>query len=203
MSISLRKGGNISLTKEAPTLKKLLVGLGWDTRATDGVAFDLDACAIAVNAENKAPTEHYLLLGFTAPEDKARGIDRTSTFGGALVHTGDNRTGAGDGDDEVIKVDLQNIPDDVQKIVFAVNIYDESQSGVNFGQVSNAYIRMVDDETQKEIARFDLGEDASIETTVIFGEIYKHNGEWKFRAVQQGWQEGLAALLRSYGLDAN
>lgn len=189
MAISLQKGGNISLSKEDLGLKLLNLGLGWDPRATDGQEFDLDALAFCLDANGKVPSEnHFVFYG------------NLSLLDGTVKHSGDNRTGNGDGDDETISVDLPNLSPEIQKIVLAVSIHQAVERGQNFGQVSNAYIRCVNKETNKEIARFDLSEDASTETVMIFGEIYRHNNEWKFRAVGQGYAQGLTALVESYGL---
>ena len=190
MSVSLSKGGNVSLSKEEPNLSKILIGLGWDTRATDGADFDLDASA-------------FLL----ATGDKVRGdadfifYNNLRSSDGSVEHTGDNRTGEGDGDDEALKVELTRVPADVQKIAIAVTIHEGEQRRQSFGMVSNAFIRIVNDATGREISRYDLAEDASTETAMIFGEVYRHNGEWKFRAVGQGYQGGLGPLARNYGVN--
>lgn len=190
MAISLSKGGNISLSKEDAGLKKLAVGLGWSARATEGKDFDLDAMAVLLGENGKALNDNSLIFH-----------KNLMSADGSIKHTGDNRTGDGDGDDETITFDLANIPANVNKVMLIVDIYEGKERGQNFGQVSNAYIRCINDETNNEIARYDLSEDASIETCMIFGEIYRHNGEWKFRAVGQGYRDGLLALLLSYGLD--
>lgn len=190
MAISLQKGGNISLTKESPALTELLLGLGWDVRATDGSEFDLDASAFLLAENGKVRKgEDFIFYNNTRSSD------------GSVEHTGDNRTGAGDGDDESIKVHLSQVPADVQKIAITVTIHEAEARKQNFGQVSGAYIRCVNAADGKEIARFDLSEDASVETAMIFGEIYRHNGEWKFKAIGQGFQGGLAPLARSYGVN--
>jgi len=190
MAISLSKGGNISLSKEAPGLTNVLVGLGWDPRSTDGEKFDLDGSAIMVNAEGKSVSgKHFVFFNnLTSPE-------------GSVVHTGDNLTGAGEGDDEQIKVDLPKVPAEVDKIVFPVAIYDADTRKQNFGQVSNAYIRIVNDGDQSEIARYDLSEDAAVETAMVFGELYRNGDDWKFRAVGAGFNDGLAGVAKSFGLD--
>lgn len=190
MSVSLSKGGNVSLSKEDPGLSKLLIGLGWDTRTTDGADFDLDASA-------------FLL----APGDRVRSDDDFIFYNnlrsgeGSVEHTGDNRTGEGEGDDESLKVDLSRVPQQVQKIAVAVTIHDGEARRQSFGMVSNAFIRVVNDTTGREIARYDLSEDASTETAMIFGEVYRHNAEWKFRAVGQGYTGGLGPLARNYGVN--
>jgi tellurium resistance protein TerD len=192
MSISLSKGGNISLSKSAPGLKKVVIGLGWDPRATDGAEFDLDASAFLLGGNDKV----------RSPADFVF-YSQLKSGDGSVVHTGDNRTGEGDGDDESLKIDLSAVPADVMKIPFVVTIHDATQRGQNFGQVSNAFIRVVNEETNAEIARYDLSEDASIETAMNFGELYRHSGEWKFRAVGQGYAGGLKAMCDQYGIVAS
>ena len=200
MSINLSKGQKIDLTKTNPGLKKVIVGLGWDTNKYDGGNdFDLDAMAFMTNANVKCPRETCFVSVFI-PEAKQN--DGTYAFeNGAAVHSGDNRTGNGEGDDERITLDLEKMPQDIERIEVAVNIYEGPERNQNFGQVSNAYIRVLNAETNEEILRYDLGEDFSIETAVIMGALYKHNGEWKFDAIGSGFQDGLAALCRNYGLD--
>ena len=190
MTISLNKGGRLSLGKEAPDPKKVLVGLGWDARATDGVDFDLDASAFLLGAGDKARSEADFIF-----------YNQLKSACGPVQHTGDNRTGAGEGDDEAIMVDLARVPAEVQKIAFTVTIHEAEQRRQNFGQVMNAYIRLVHAETNVEVARYDLAEDASTETAMIFGELYRHGGEWKFSAVGQGYAGGLAAMCRQYGIN--
>lgn len=189
MAISLNKGGNLSLSKTDPSLNQVLIGLGWDARTTDGVDFDLDASAflLAENDKVRAETDFIFYNQTRSPE-------------GSVEHTGDNRTGAGDGDDEAVKIDLAKVPAEVQKIAITVTIHDAESRGQNFGQVQNAFIRVVNDQTNVEIVRFDLNEDYSTETAMIFGELYRHNGEWKFRAVGQGYNGGLSAMCRQYGI---
>lgn len=191
MAISLRKGGNISLSKADPGIKKALVGLGWDARGTDGADFDLDASVFLVTGSGKVRSDADFIF-----------YNQLVSSCGAVVHTGDNLTGQGDGDDEAVQVDLSKIPADVQKLVFAVTIYEASARRQNFGMVANAFIRILNDETNREIVRFDLSEDASIETSMIFGELYRRRGDWKFRAVEQGYQGGLGPLARSFGVNA-
>jgi tellurium resistance protein TerD len=190
MAISLNKGGRLSLNKEAPDLKKVLVGLGWDARSTDGVDFDLDASAFLLGAGDKARSETDFIF-----------YNQLKSACGSVQHTGDNRTGAGEGDDESLMVDLGKVPADVQKIAFTVTIHDAEQRRQNFGQVMNAFIRLVNAETHVEVARYDLAEDASTETAMIFGELYRHSGEWRFSAVGQGYAGGLAAMCRQYGIN--
>ncbi len=192
MGISLSKGGNINLSKEEPGLSKVLVGLGWDVRSSDGDAFDLDASAFMLNASNKVRSDADFIF-----------YNQLKSACGSVEHTGDNRTGAGDGDDEVVKLDLTKIPADVQKIAFSVTIHDAEARRQNFGMIASAYIRIVNELTSREIARYDLSEDASVETALIFGEIYRHNGEWKFRAVGQGYKGGLGPLAKNYGVSVN
>lgn len=189
MAISLTKGGNVNLSKEAPNLTNMAVGLGWNPRATDGQAFDLDAVAFLVNESGKVRTDADFIF-----------FNNLKSSDGSVEHTGDNRTGEGDGDDEVIKVDLSKVPADVSKVVFCAVIYDGQARNQNFGQVANAYIRIVNTQSGAEVARYDLSEDSSTETAMIFGELYKNNGEWKFRAVGQGFAGGLGPLAASYGV---
>lgn len=190
MSISLNKGGRLSLSKEAPGLTHVLVGLGWDARATDGAAFDLDASAFMLGADGKARSEADFIF-----------YNQLKSVCGSVEHTGDNLTGEGEGDDEAIKVDLTKVPAEVQKIAFTVTIHEAEQRKQNFGQVSNAYIRVVNADNNTEITRYDLAEDASTETAMIFGELYRHSGEWRFTAVGQGYAGGLAAMCRQYGIN--
>ena len=192
MAVNLQKGQKIDLTKGKAGLTKLLVGLGWDTNKYDGgFDFDLDASAFLLNAAGKAPSEQNFVF-YSNLQDPS----------GAVQHMGDNRTGEGEGDDEQITIDLSKVPADIDKIDFTATIYEADERGQNFGQVSNAYIRVVDEATGEELVRFDLGEDFSIETAVVVGELYRHAGEWKFNAIGSGFQGGLAALVRNYGLDA-
>jgi tellurium resistance protein TerD len=190
MGVSLSKGGNVSLSKEAPGLTAVLVGLGWDARTTTGADFDLDASALMVDPNSKILGDNYFVFfnNLTSPD-------------GSVEHTGDNLTGDGDGDDEVIKVQLSAVPAEVDKIVVAVSIYEAEGRGQSFGQVRNAYIRVVNQADGAEIARYDLSEDASSETAMIFGEIYRNGAEWKFRAVGQGYSSGLAGIARDYGVN--
>ena len=190
MGISLSKGGNVSLSKTDPTLKNVIVGLGWDARPTDGADFDLDASAFMVKEDGKVRSNSDFIF-----------YNQTKSACGSIEHTGDNRTGEGDGDDEAVIVLLDKIPSDVQRVVFCVTIHDADLRKQNFGQVSHAFVRVVNKDSNNEVARYDLSEDASIETAMIFGEIYRHSGEWKFKAVGQGYAGGLAALAKQYGID--
>ncbi|MDO4658645.1 TerD family protein [Kingella sp. (in: b-proteobacteria)] len=190
MAISLQKGGNVSLSKEAPGLTKMLIGLGWDVRATDGADFDLDGSAFLLNASGKVRSDADFIF-----------YNQPKSDNGAVAHQGDNRTGAGEGDDEVIEVNLSAVPADVDKIAITVTIHDADARKQNFGQVSSAFIRCVNADSNVEIARFDLSEDASVETAMIFGEIYRHNGEWKFKAIGQGFKGGLGALAQHFGVN--
>ncbi|MFF2074858.1 TerD family protein [Kitasatospora sp. NPDC058162] len=189
MPVSLSKGGNVSLTKEAPGLSAVSIGLGWDTRTTTGAEFDLDASAIVLNADGKVLSNAHFVF-----------FNNTSTPDNTVVHTGDNRTGEGAGDDESINVNLAGLPAEATKITFPVTIYDGTARGQNFGQVRNAYIRVVNATGGAEIARYDLSEDAATETAMIFGELYRNNGEWKFRAVGQGYASGLAGIAQDFGV---
>lgn len=193
--VVLTKGEKISLSKAGETsgvgggLTKLICGLGWDINKYDGSAdFDLDASIFMCNAAGKVPADKYFVFYGNL---KAPGVE----------HIGDNRTGVGDGDDEVIKVDLAEVPAEIEKIAFTVTIYDADKRHQNFGMVSNAYIRMVDQASNTEIIKFDLGEDYSVETSLVVGELYKHNGEWKFNAKGAGFAGGLAALCADYGVN--
>jgi tellurium resistance protein TerD len=190
MPVSLSKGGNVSLSKTEPGLKKILIGLGWDARSTDGQAFDLDASAFLLAAGDRVRSDADIFYN-----------QRTSADG-AVEHKGDNKTGEGAGDDEAVAVNLETTAADIQKIVLAVTIHDAETRRQNFGQVRNAYIRVLNGETQNEIARYDLSEDASVETAMIFGEVYRSGAEWKFRAVGQGFAGGLGPLARSFGVNA-
>ncbi len=191
MPISLKKGQKVSLTKDAPGLTKVVVGLGWDVNAYDtGGDFDLDAAAFLLGDSGRvASSDDFVFYG---------NLKHTS---GAVEHLGDNLTGAGDGDDEQIKVDLTKVPDPVARIAFTATIYEAEERRQNFGMVSNAFIRIYNEASGEELLRYDLGEDFSIETAVVFGELYKNNGEWKFNAIGSGYQGGLAALCANYGVD--
>ncbi len=190
MAISLSKGGNVSLSKEDPGIKQIRIGLGWDERATTGADFDLDASAFLLDANGKVRNEQDFIF-----------YNQLKSVDGSVVHQGDNRTGAGEGDDEVINVDLEKVPAEIQKIAITVTIHESQSRGQNFGQVANAFARVVNDQTNNEVVRYDLTEDYSTEDAMIFAELYRHNGEWKFRAVGQGFSNGLSGLATNYGLN--
>ena len=191
MPINLQKGQKVDLTKGNPSLKKIMVGLGWDVNIYDsGADFDLDAAAFMVGENGKCPTEkEFVFYGNLTHASES------------VKHMGDNLTGEGEGDDEQIEVDLTKVPANVSKIVFTVTIYDADVRRQNFGQVSNAFIRIVDESTDQELICYDLGEDFSIETAVVVGELYRHGGGWKFNAIGSGFQGGLAALCGHYGIE--
>jgi tellurium resistance protein TerD len=191
MALSLSKGGNISLSKTDPGLKNILIGLGWDERATSGNDFDLDASVFMINSEGKVRSDaDFIFYGQLKSAD------------GSVVHTGDNRTGEGEGDDEAIEVNLDGVPADIQRLVVTVTIHEADNRKQNFGMVQNAFIRVVNNDTGNEVVRYDLSEDYSTETALEFGEVYRHNGEWKFRAVGQGYAGGLLAMCQRYGINA-
>lgn len=190
MAVSLTKGGNVSLSRAAPGLKRILLGLGWDARATAGDEFDLDATAFMLGENGKVRIEQDFIY-----------YRQLVSVCGSVEHTGDNRSGSGDGDDEEIKIDLEKVPSLVKRIAICVTIDDAESRRQNFGQVNNAYMRIVDMDSDTEIARFDLTEDYSTETAMIFGEVYRHNGDWKFRAVGQGFAGGLEAMCGQFGVD--
>ena len=189
MALSLSKGGNLSLSKEAPGMTKVLVGLGWDARSTDGQDFDLDASAFLLKADGKVRADSDFIF-----------YNQLKSVDGSVEHTGDNRTGEGDGDDEAIKVDLSKVPADLDRIAFTVTIHEAEARKQNFGQVRGAFIRIVNQDNNSEVARYDLAEDASTETAMIFAELYRNGAEWKFRAVGQGFAGGLKPVAESYGL---
>lgn len=189
MGVSLSKGGNVSLTKEAPGLTAVTVGLGWDARSTTGTDFDLDASAIMAGASGKVLSDGHFVF-----------FNNLKSVDGSVEHTGDNLTGEGDGDDEQISVNLAAVPPEVDKIVFPVSIYDAAARSQSFGQVRNAFIRVINQAGGTEIARYDLSEDASTETAMVFGELYRNGAEWKFRAVGQGYAEGLVGIARDFGV---
>ena len=191
MAVSLSKGQKVSLTKDNPNLKNILVGLGWDVKRYDGgFDFDLDAAAFLLGANGKVTSDADFVF-----------YNQLKHPSGSVEHLGDNLTGAGEGDDEEIKIDLSKVPANIEKIDFTVTIYDAKERNQTFGQVENAYIRVVDEATGKELIRYDLGEDFSIETAVVVGEIYRKNGEWRFNAIGSGWEGGLAALGKNYGVN--
>lgn len=190
MAVSLTKGGNVSLSKEAPGLTAIVVGLGWDPRATDGQAFDLDGSVFLLSAGGKVRSDSDFIF-----------YNNKQSSDGSVEHAGDNLTGQGTGDDETVKVDLSRVPADVDKIAVCVTIHEADSRGQNFGQVSKAYIRVMNSAGGTEIARYDLSEDASTDTAMIFGEVYRHGSDWKFRAVGQGFAGGLAPLARNFGVN--
>ena len=191
MPISLQKGQKVSLTKGNPGLSKVVIGLGWDVNQFDtGSAFDLDTAAFLLTDSGKvAKSEDFIFFG---------NLKHSS---GCAEHMGDNLTGAGDGDDEQMKINLSLVPEHITRIAFTVTIYDAEVRRQNFGQVNNAFIRIYNETNGEELLRYDLGEDFSIETAVVFGELYKNNGEWKFNAIGSGYQGGLAALCANYGVE--
>ncbi len=191
MPVNLSKGQKVSITKGNPGLSKVVVGLGWDVNQFDtGGDFDLDAAAFLLNDTGKvSKSEDFVFFG---------NLRHSS---GSVQHMGDNLTGAGDGDDEQIKVNLSMVPPEINKIAFTATIYEAEQRRQNFGQVNNAFIRIYNEDNGEELLRYDLGEDFSIETAVVFGELYKNNGEWKFNAIGSGYQGGLAALCANYGVE--
>jgi tellurium resistance protein TerD len=190
MSVSLNKGGNVSLTKEAPGLTAVLIGLGWDARTTSGADFDLDASALMLGTSGKILSDSHFVFfnNLTSPD-------------GSVEHLGDNLTGEGEGDDEEIKVNLVGVPPEVDRVVITVSIYDAETRQQSFGQVRNAYIRVVNQADNAEITRYDLSEDASTETAMIFGELYRNNADWKFRAVGQGYSTGLRGIALDFGVN--
>ncbi|TKA11175.1 TerD family protein [Actinacidiphila oryziradicis] len=189
MGVTLSKGGNVSLSKEAPGLTAVVVGLGWDVRTTTGADYDLDASALLCGADGKVLSDqHFVFFNNLASPDRS------------VEHSGDNLTGGGDGDDEQIKVNLAAVAAQVERIAFPVSIYDAEKRGQSFGQVRNAFIRIVNQADNRELARYDLTEDASTETAMIFGELYRHGTEWKFRAIGQGYASGLAGIATDYGV---
>lgn len=190
MAVELTRGGNLSLEKASPGLTNIVVGLGWDERSTDGANFDLDASAFLLNEGEKVRSDADFIF-----------YNQLRSSDGSVEHTGDNLTGAGEGDDESLKIQLPGVPQDVAKVSFTVTINDAEKNGQNFGMIRNAFIRVVNAADQSEICRYDLTEDFSIETALIFGELYRHSGEWKFKAVGQGFQGGLMALCQNFGVN--
>ena len=190
MPVSLTKGGNVNLSKTTPGLQNVFVGLGWDVRSTDGAAFDLDSSAFLVKTDGKVRSAADSIF-----------YNQKRSACGSVEHMGDNTSGAGEGDDEVVKVGLGQVPADVDKIVFCVTIHDGEARRQNFGMVSRAFIRVVNAAGSAELARYDLSEDASVETAMIFGELYRNAGDWKFRAIGQGFAGGLGPLARNFGVD--
>ena len=190
MAVSLQKGANVNLSREAPSMQKMLIGLGWNARATAGTEFDLDASAFLLTETGKVRSDADFIF-----------YNQPASTDSSVKYSGDNKTGEGDGDDESIQVDLSKVPADVTKIAICVTINDWEARRQNFGQVSNAYVRCVDEGQNKEVVRFDLSEDYSVETALIFGEIYRHSGEWKFKAIGQGYSGGLGPLAKSFGVN--
>jgi tellurium resistance protein TerD len=190
MAISLQKGGNLSLSKTDPNLREVLVGLGWAARSSNGAGFDLDASLFMLQENSRVRGDHDFIF-----------YNQLKSTCGAVEHTGDNKTGAGEGDDEALKIKLAEVPQAITRLVIAVTIHDAMQRKQNFGMVQDAFVRIANLETDTEIARFDLSEDYSTETAMIFAEIYRHGGEWKFKAVGQGYSGGLEALASQYGVD--
>ncbi len=191
MGVTLAKGGNVSLSKAAPNLTHVMVGLGWEARSTTGADFDLDASALLCAGGRVLGDEYFVFYNnLKSPE-------------GSVEHTGDELVGGTGGDDETIIVDLTSVPDRVDKVVFPVSIYEAEARSQTFGQVSNAYIRVINQADQAELARYDLTEDASTETAMIFGELYRYGGEWKFRAVGQGYASGLRGIALEFGVNVS
>ncbi|WP_445400793.1 TerD family protein [Streptomyces sp. LE64] len=191
MGVTLSKGGNVSLSKAAPNLTRIVVGLGWDARSTTGAPFDLDASALLCSSGRVLGDEWFVFYNnLTSPD-------------GSVEHTGDNLTGDGDGDDESLVVDLSLVPAGCDKIVFPVSIHEADARAQAFGQVANAFIRIVNQADGRELARYDLSEDASTETAMIFGEVYRYGGEWKFRAVGQGYASGLRGTALDFGVNVS
>lgn len=189
-SLTLSKGSNLSLTKADPGLRQAMIGLGWDPRTTSGQPFDLDASALLIGDNGKVRSQEDFIF-----------YNQMSTADGCVVHQGDNRTGEGDGDDEQILIDLTLVPSNVQRIVIVVSIDQGDERGQNFGQVRDAFCRVVNQDTDQEIVRYDLSEDAAAETSMIFSELYRHNGDWKFRAIGQGYTTGLYGIATDFGID--
>ncbi|MBF0284471.1 MAG: TerD family protein [Magnetococcales bacterium] len=190
MAISLQKGGNVSLSKEAPGLKEVIVGLGWDVRRTDGADFDLDASVFVLNDQGKVRNDQDFIF-----------YNNRKSPCGHVEHLGDNKTGAGEGDDEQVRIKLEALAPEIAKVALSVTIHDADSRRQNFGQIQKAFIRVINAADNKEIVRYDLSEDYSTETAVIFGEVYRHGTEWKFRAVGQGFAGGLGPLARNFGVD--
>jgi tellurium resistance protein TerD len=190
MAISLQKGGNVNLSKEAPGLVNLKVGLGWDVRATDGAAFDLDGVVFLLNQSGKVRSDADFIF-----------YNNLKSADGSIVHSGDNRTGEGEGDDESVSIDLSKVPAGVERVILGVTIHDGDVRRQNFGMIAKAFVRCVNGANNSEIARYDLSEDSSTETAMIFGEVYRNGADWKFRAVGQGFNGGLGPLAKNYGVN--
>ena len=190
MAVNLSKGQKVDLTKSNPGLVKVKVGLGWDTNKYDGgSSFDLDASAFCLNASGKVNSESDFIF-----------YNNKSNTNGAIQLSGDNQTGEGAGDDESLTIDLSQVPANIEKVAFCITIHDAQTRNQNFGQVANAFARVLKDGTNEELIRYDLGEDFSVETAVVVAELYRHNGEWKFSAVGSGYRDGLAGLCRDFGV---
>ena len=192
MTVKLAKGQKVSLSKADPSLAKIKLGLGWDPRATDGAEFDLDASVFLLAENGKVRSENDFIF-----------YQNLQSADGTVVHTGDNRTGEGDGDDEVINIQLSTLAADIARIVIVVTIHEAEKRKQNFGQVAGSFIRLENADTAAELFRYDLGEDYSTEKAMLFGELYRHNGEWKFTAVGSGYEGGLEAVCKQYGVDAS
>ena len=190
MAISLQKGGNVNLSKEAPGLTKVVIGLGWDPRATDGASFDLDGSAFMLKADGKVRGDSDFIF-----------YNNLKSTDGSVLHNGDNTTGAGDGDDETLTIDLATVPADIERLAFCVTIHEAEARKQNFGMIGKAFIRCLNANGNTELARYDLSEDSSVETAMIFGELYRAGAEWKFKAVGQGFKGGLGPLARSFGVN--
>lgn len=192
MAVNLSKGGRVNLEKEAPGLENVLLGLGWDVKKTDGADFDLDASLLMLDENDKAANNETSFIFYN---------NKKSTCG-SVTHEGDNLTGDGDGDDEVISVALSKVPENVHKMLIAVTIHDAESRGQNFGQVDNAFIRVANKDNNEDIAKYDLSEDYSSETSLIFGELYRKDGQWRFAAKGDGFAGGLSAYLSTYGIES-
>jgi tellurium resistance protein terD len=190
MAVSLSKGQNVSLSKTNPTLKHIIIGLGWDARSSDGQDFDLDASVFMTGENGKVLSDDYFIF-----------YNQLQSPCGSVQHTGDNLTGDGDGDDESLIVELDKVPAQIKSLFVTVTIHEAQARRQNFGQVRNAFVRLVNKEDEQEILRFDLSEDYSTETAMVFGEVYRHNNEWKFRAVGQGYTGGLLSLCQQFGVN--
>lgn len=191
MAISLQKGGNVNLSKEAPGLTKVVIGLGWDPRATDGAGFDLDGSAFMLKADGKVRGDSDFIF-----------YNNLKSTDGSVLHNGDNTTGAGEGDDETLTIDLTTVPAEIDRLAFCVTIHEAEVRKQNFGMIAKAFIRCLNANGNTELARYDLSEDSSVETAMIFGELYRAGAEWKFKAVGQGFKGGLGPLARSFGVNA-
>lgn len=191
MAINLQKGADVNLAREVPALKKVIIGLGWEPRPAGGAVFDLDSCAFLLRGDGKVRDDTDFIF-----------YNNLSSEDGSVEHTGDNRTGVGAGDDERLTVDLERVAPDIERIVFAVTIHEAEARKQDFGMVGKAFIRCLDAASDREIARFDLSDESALETSMIFGELYRSGGEWRFRGVGQGFRGGVAPLARSFGVDA-